>query len=332
MHNELERSEEIADGLKRRQDLTSQLSQKHESVGYITLQKDMDVKDLRLHLDKVVRQPRESLACQIQGNAEKLAVYERRTTGANAAAVTPDPDLPREQQLKQEVTDLWCILSRYTCRYGFMEDILSGAQLKVVQVDLAAARGHMQQLQGISQANEAALAVLNNMQDEYKADAEAQLARHEVVKLPYPVKARVRLIRLAYLTGIISLYTTHFLMSKSTVSPHTFSASQPLIHAHTRSGHCRLFARIHHPLEVPILKKIFTATLKSAKSINPNSAFPETAFSELAGKTLVNALPTLLIKETNDAAMTLLMHASDAYRPSARVQCGRTHQRDREGA
>ena len=58
--------------------------------------------------------------------------------------------------------------------------IVSSAQLKVAQVDLAAARSHMQQFQEISQANEAALAALNTTHDEYKADAEAQLSRHEV--------------------------------------------------------------------------------------------------------------------------------------------------------
>jgi hypothetical protein len=52
--------------------------------------------------------------------------------------------------------------------------------LKVAQVDLAAARSHMQQFQEISQANEAALSALNTTHDQYKADAEAQLARHEV--------------------------------------------------------------------------------------------------------------------------------------------------------
>ena len=57
---------------------------------------------------------------------------------------------------------------------------LLSAQLKVAQVDLAAARNHMQQFQEISQANEAALATLNVTHDDYKADAESRLTRHEV--------------------------------------------------------------------------------------------------------------------------------------------------------
>ena len=52
----------------------------------------------------------EELGRQLHGNAEKLAVYERRTTGASATASVPDPDLPREQQLEQEVADLRCVL------------------------------------------------------------------------------------------------------------------------------------------------------------------------------------------------------------------------------
>lgn len=59
------------------------------------------------------------------------------------------------------------------------------AQLKIAQVDLAAVRNHMQQFQEISQANEAALAALNTTHDEYKADAETQLARQEVRVLYY---------------------------------------------------------------------------------------------------------------------------------------------------
>ena len=64
-------------------------------------------------------------------------------------------------------------------------DILFSARLKVAQVDLAAARNHMQQFQEISQANEAALAALNTTHDEYKAGAEAQLSRHEVCVFNY---------------------------------------------------------------------------------------------------------------------------------------------------
>ncbi|KAG6376921.1 hypothetical protein JVT61DRAFT_953 [Boletus reticuloceps] len=190
MHNDLERSGEndrrrlesqVQMMENQTQDLKSQLSQERENLRHITLQRDIDVKELQSRLDKTTEQlsqTRESLvraetskthiqerveelARQLQGNAEKLAVYERRSAGASTAALAPDPDLPREQQLEQEVADL-------------------RAQLKVAQVDLAAARNHMQQFQEISQANEAALAALNTTHDEYKADAEVQIARHEL--------------------------------------------------------------------------------------------------------------------------------------------------------
>lgn len=52
--------------------------------------------------------------------------------------------------------------------------------MKVAQVDLAAARSHMQQFQEISQANEAALSALNATHDQYKAETEAQIAKNEV--------------------------------------------------------------------------------------------------------------------------------------------------------
>jgi len=58
--------------------------------------------------------------------------------------------------------------------------VLFSSALKVAQVDLASARSHMHQFQEISQANEAALAALNTTHDQYKADAETRIARHEV--------------------------------------------------------------------------------------------------------------------------------------------------------
>ncbi len=54
------------------------------------------------------------------------------------------------------------------------------SQLKVAEVDLAAARSHVQQFQDISQASEAALVALSSTYDEYKASTEAQIAKHEV--------------------------------------------------------------------------------------------------------------------------------------------------------
>lgn len=48
----------------------------------------------------------EELTRQLQGNEEKLAVYERRSSGANGVAHNVDPDMSREQQLEAEVAEL----------------------------------------------------------------------------------------------------------------------------------------------------------------------------------------------------------------------------------
>ncbi|KAF8553713.1 ARM repeat-containing protein [Imleria badia] len=178
--------------------------------------------------------------------------------------------------------------------------------------------------------------------------------------------------------AIVNLYTTHVLMSKTVVPPHTSNALYDFIR--TTIGPDDLGASIlptmekallrspeyslsvvadfllaySHPLDVPTLKKLLTASLNSAKSSNPTvrtnasalfkvlvSKFPPeffgTAVSEiltlpLAGKTtgvdhritlytmltmlpkhdatsmtLVNALPSLIVKETNDVATSLLV-------------------------
>lgn len=54
------------------------------------------------------------------------------------------------------------------------------SSLKIVEVDLATARSHVQQFQEISEANEAALASLNGTYDDYRASTEAQIARQDV--------------------------------------------------------------------------------------------------------------------------------------------------------
>ncbi|KAH7885445.1 hypothetical protein F5I97DRAFT_1885511 [Phlebopus sp. FC_14] len=190
MHNDLERSGEndrrrlesqVQMMENQTQDLKLQLSQERDTIRHITLQRDIDMKDLQSRLDKTTEhlsQVRESLVAaetskthlqerveqltrQLQGNEEKLAVYERRSAAVGSAMTAPEPGLSREQQLEQEVAEL-------------------RSALKVAQVDLAAARSHMQQFQEISQANEAALSALNSTHEQYKTDAEAQLARREL--------------------------------------------------------------------------------------------------------------------------------------------------------
>ncbi|KAI0629748.1 hypothetical protein C8Q77DRAFT_263303 [Trametes polyzona] len=189
MHNDLERSGEndrrrMDSQIKlledQTQDLRTQLTQERESVRRLTLQRDLDLKDLQNKLDKTSQElskTRESLVAaetskkhleervdqltrQLQGNEEKLAVYERRASGVNGIAPRTDEDLSREQQLEAEVAEL-------------------RSALKVAEVDLASARSHVQQFREISQANEAALATLNATHDEYRAATEAELAKRQ---------------------------------------------------------------------------------------------------------------------------------------------------------
>ncbi|KAL0576947.1 Protein mlp1, partial [Marasmius crinis-equi] len=188
MHSDLERSGEndrrrlesqlqLLEG--QTQDLRTQLLQERDNIRQVTLQKDIELKDLQTRLDKTTRDlssTRESLAIaettkthqeerirdltkQLQGNEEKLSVYERRP-GVVSTTAAVDQNLTKEQQLEAEVAEL-------------------RSKLKVTELDLAAARGHVQQFKEISQANETALESLNATFDEFKASTEAQIAKHE---------------------------------------------------------------------------------------------------------------------------------------------------------
>ena len=114
----------------------------------------------RKHLQERV----DDLLKQVQMSEEKLSVYERRTsviaTSTSSQAIVNN-DVSTEEQLKAEVAEL------------------RGA-LKAAEVDLEAAKNHVLQFQEISQASEATLQSLSSSHDEYKASAEAQIAKHEV--------------------------------------------------------------------------------------------------------------------------------------------------------
>ncbi|KAH9955068.1 TPR/MLP1/MLP2-like protein-domain-containing protein, partial [Russula dissimulans] len=108
----------------------------------------------KTHLEQQV----EELSRRLQGDAERLAVYERRSAAVNGTAHHIGAEGPAlERQLEAEVADL-------------------RASLKVAEVDLAAARNHIQQFKEISQASEEALASLNATHDQYKSTTEAQLS------------------------------------------------------------------------------------------------------------------------------------------------------------
>ncbi|KDQ62646.1 hypothetical protein JAAARDRAFT_54566 [Jaapia argillacea MUCL 33604] len=188
MHNDLEQSgqndrrrleNQIQMLESQTQDLRTQLSHERDSVRHVSLQREIDLKDLQARLDRTTQElskTRESLvgaetskkhleervqdiSKQLRGNEEKLTVYERRTTAVNGIHHT-DVSGGQEQQLQAEVAEL-------------------RSALKVAEMDLTSARSHVQQFQEISQANEAALAALNATHDEYKASSEAQIAKLE---------------------------------------------------------------------------------------------------------------------------------------------------------
>ncbi|KAF7966386.1 hypothetical protein HWV62_38881 [Athelia sp. TMB] len=190
MHNDLERSGENDRRRLESQmqmletqtsDLKMQLAQERDSVRHLTLQKDVELKELQSRLDRSMQdlsKTRESLigaetsrshlqarveelSRHLQGNEEKLSVYERRSTTVAGLPQGTDKDSSREQQFEAEVAEL-------------------RSALKVAEVDLATARSHVQQFQEISQANESALATLNASHDEYKASTEAQINKHEL--------------------------------------------------------------------------------------------------------------------------------------------------------
>ncbi|KAJ7758135.1 hypothetical protein DFH07DRAFT_772602 [Mycena maculata] len=188
MHNDLEKSGEndrrrLENQLQmlegQTQDLRLQLSQERDSVRHISLQKDIELKERQTQIDKNVQelsktrealigaqtskthleQRVEELTRELQGDREKLAVYERRSS-VGGITHHMDQDLNREQQLEAEVAEL-------------------RSHLKVTEVDLATARSHVDQFREISQANEIALKSLDATYDEYKTSTEAQIARHE---------------------------------------------------------------------------------------------------------------------------------------------------------
>ncbi|KAH9953818.1 hypothetical protein BC827DRAFT_1159057 [Russula dissimulans] len=178
------------------QNLRHQLNEERQNTRRLTLQREVEVKELRTTIDGHVcaitvylftsqsnksshtrdlheartslvkaetskthlEQQVEELSRRLQGDAERLAVYERRFSAVNGTThhIGTEGASP-ERQLEAEVADL-------------------RASLKVAEVDLAAARNHIQQFKEISQASEEALASLNTTHDQYKSTTEAQLS------------------------------------------------------------------------------------------------------------------------------------------------------------
>jgi len=117
---------------------------------------------------------------RLQGNEEKLAVYERRS-GSIVVSQNTDESISREQQLEAEVAELRCAFL-FPCCFVLTRSLSYRSVIKVVEVELANAKEHVQQYQDISKANEEALSDLSGTFDEYKTSTEAQVARHEVIQ------------------------------------------------------------------------------------------------------------------------------------------------------
>ncbi|KAH9955053.1 TPR/MLP1/MLP2-like protein-domain-containing protein [Russula dissimulans] len=154
------------------QNLRHQLNEERQNTRRLTLQREVEVKELRTTIDGHVcavkaetskmhfEQQVEELSRRLQGDAERLAVYERRSSAVNGTTHHVGGEGPSpERQSEAEVADL-------------------RASLKVAEVDLAAARNHIQQFKKFSQASEEELASesLNATHDEYKSTTEAQLS------------------------------------------------------------------------------------------------------------------------------------------------------------
>ena len=127
------------------QDLRSQLNQERDSVRHLTLQKDLELKELRVRIDKStvdLASTRESLiraetsekhleervdelSRQPQGNEEEKSIYEHRGPGSSDSPPQSNPGLSRDQQLEAETAEL-------------------RSELKITQVGLTNVRSHVQ--------------------------------------------------------------------------------------------------------------------------------------------------------------------------------------------
>lgn len=116
---------------------------------------------------------------RLQGNEEKLAVYERRS-GSIVVAQNTDDSISREQQLDAEIAEIRCAFL-LSCCFALTRSPSVRSAIKATEVELEKAKEYVQQYQDISKANEEALSDLSGTFDDYKASTEAQVALHEVL-------------------------------------------------------------------------------------------------------------------------------------------------------
>ncbi|KIY46697.1 hypothetical protein FISHEDRAFT_46885 [Fistulina hepatica ATCC 64428] len=159
------------------QDYRTQLSQERDTIRQLTLQKDIELKDMQTKLDKsavelsnnhaalAVAQTKqkhleervEDLTKQLSGKEEKLAFYER--SGPSRAQNNVEGS-DQASDLEAEIADL-------------------RAELKISQMDLETARQRVEEMTELSSANELALTNLNATFDDFRSSSEAEIVRHQ---------------------------------------------------------------------------------------------------------------------------------------------------------
>ncbi|KDQ20838.1 hypothetical protein BOTBODRAFT_320357 [Botryobasidium botryosum FD-172 SS1] len=159
-------------------DLRTQLSKEHDNIRHISLQRDLESKELRERIDRVSKELATAREAQLIAETsqkhlqtrvddlvkqremveEKLSTYQRRSSLHVAGeASTSEVTQNVEQELQSELAEL-------------------RATLKAAEIDLESARSHVEQYKAISQASEEALSSMNATFDQFKLDTEKQLA------------------------------------------------------------------------------------------------------------------------------------------------------------
>lgn len=162
-------------------DLRDRATKEEEAHRQTSLRREVETTELRAKLDRAVEElakvreevavaknsvqhltsRTEDLQKQVESKDEKLAVYERRSSGANAGVnSTASSDLPKEQQLQVEIADL-------------------KGELRSAQVEAEQARAHTEQFKSIAAANEEALSQLQASYDQYKARTDAAITQKD---------------------------------------------------------------------------------------------------------------------------------------------------------
>ncbi|KAG8871481.1 hypothetical protein FRB98_000746 [Tulasnella sp. 332] len=158
------------------QDLRTQLSKELDRSRHLSLQREVEVRELHTKIETAAREASntreqlmiaqtnekhltarvEELVRTLEGLNEKLAVYERRPSTVNG--VGSAHDISSAEELQKEVAEL-------------------RSALKTAEIDLETAQGHVEQFQNISSTSEQALADLQIAYDEYRLTTDSELEK-----------------------------------------------------------------------------------------------------------------------------------------------------------